>query len=244
MKDGLTSDEPEKRAEIISTGNTEIDKRLGGGIPAGSLTLIEGQSDAGKSVLAQQMIWGSLYDKRHGKHKVVVFTTENTVKSLVTQMQSLGLDILDHVLLGWLKIYPLQPSKTELSSCFDILIDSMERLKDYQLTIVDSLTPIIAYTSLEEALSYFERCKALCDGGKTVINIAHSFAFNDEILIRIRSMCDAHLKLGIEEVGDRLLKFMEVLKVKGADRGTGNIVSFDVEPGIGMKILPLSKAKV
>jgi flagellar protein FlaH len=236
----LTSDESEVKTEIISTGNTEIDKRLGGGIPVGSLTLIEGQSDAGKSVLAQQMIWGSLHDK----HKVVIFTTENTVKSLVTQMQSLGLDILDQVLLGWLKIYFLQPSKTDLTSCLETLLTSMECLKDYRLVIVDSLTPIIAYTSLEDVLSYFDRCKLLCDDGRTIVNIAHSFAFNEEMLSRIRSMCDAHLRLGIDEVGEKLLKFLEVLKVKGADKGTGNILSFDVEPGTGMKILPLSKARV
>ena len=34
----------------ISTWNAEIDKKMGGGIPMGSLTLVEGQSDAGKSV--------------------------------------------------------------------------------------------------------------------------------------------------------------------------------------------------
>jgi len=42
-----------------------------------SLTLIEGESDSGKSVLAQQMIWGSLYDGIDA----VLYTTENTVKS-------------------------------------------------------------------------------------------------------------------------------------------------------------------
>jgi len=235
-----TSDDSGTKVGIISTGNPEIDKRLGGGIPIGSLTLIEGQSDAGKSVLAQQMIWGSL----KSNHKVVLFTTENTVKSLVTQMESLGLGILDYLLLGWLKIYPLQPTKTDLSACFDTLIDSMSKLEDYHLVVIDSLTPVIAYTSLSEVLSYFERCKNLCDGGRTVINIAHSFAFNEEILIRIRSMCDAHLRLGIEELGDKLLKYIEVAKVRGADKGTGNILSFDVEPGIGMKILPLSRAKL
>ena len=236
----LTSDGSEKKVKIISTGNVEIDKRLGGGIPIGSLTLIEGQSDAGKSVLAQQLIWGSLRDRQ----KVVLFTTENTVKSLVTQMQSLGLDILDHLIIGWLKVYFLQPSKADLASCLDILIERMEKLEDYRLAIVDSLTPIIAYTSTDEVIFYFDRCKNLCDDGRTVVNIAHSFAFNEEMLIRIRSMCDAHLRLGIEEVGDKLMKFLEVLKVRGADKGTGNILSFDVEPGIGMKILPLSKAKI
>jgi len=236
----LTSGESEGKEKIISTGNPEIDRRLGGGIPAGSLTLVEGISDAGKSVFSQQLMWGSLRDK----HRVLVFTTENTVKSLVTQMQSLGLDILDYLLLGWIKIYTLQPAKTELSTCFEILLGSMRQHKDYELTVIDSLTPIIAYSSLEDVLSYFDRCKGLCDDGKTIINVAHSFAFNEEILIRIRSMCDAHLRLSIEEVGDKLLKTLEVAKVRGADKGTGNILSFDVEPGIGMKILPLSKAHV
>ncbi len=239
-ENALTSDESEDRQSIISTGNQQIDKRLGGGIPCGSLTLVEGQSDAGKSVLSQQLTWGSLRDH----HKVVTFSTENTVKSLVTQMQSLGLDILDYLIIGWIKVYHLQPSKAELASCFETLITAMERINGYELFIIDSLTPIVAYVSLEESLSYFERCKRLCDRGKTIINIAHSFAFNDEILIRIRSMCDAHLRLTIEEVGDKLLKSLEVAKVRGADKGTGNIISFDVEPGIGMKILPLSKAKV
>ena len=48
-------------SRVVSTGNSEIDKKLGGGIPLGSMTLIEGESDSGKSVLNQQMIWGSLY---------------------------------------------------------------------------------------------------------------------------------------------------------------------------------------
>lgn len=236
----IALDEGRAKTQIISTGNTEIDKKLGGGIPVGSLTLIEGQSDSGKSVLAQQMIWGSL----NSSHKVVVFTTENTVKSLVTQMESLGLDILDYLLLGWLKIYHLQPTKTDLSVCFETLLESMGKLKDYHLVVIDSLTPVIAYAPFDDVLSYFERCKSLCDGGRTIVNIAHSFAFNEEVLSRIRSMCDAHLRLGIEELGDKLLKYIEVAKVKGADKNTGNILSFDVEPGMGMKILPLTRAKL
>ena len=105
----ISTDENEKKQLIISTGNTEIDKRLGGGIPIGSLTLVEGQSDAGKSVLSQQLMWGSL----HNLHRVVLFTTENSIKSLVTQMQSLGLDILDPLLMGWMKIYTLEATKAK-----------------------------------------------------------------------------------------------------------------------------------
>ena len=50
----------EKEQPTISTGNSDIDGKLGGGIPVGSLTLIEGPSASGKSVLTQQFTSGSL----------------------------------------------------------------------------------------------------------------------------------------------------------------------------------------
>jgi flagellar protein FlaH len=83
----------------------------------------------------------------------------------------------------------------------------------------------------------------MCDYGRTIICVCHSDAIDDKMLIRVRSLCDAHLVLRMEQVGDRLIKVMEVAKVRNADQSTGNIVTFDVEPGLGMKILHMAKAK-
>jgi flagellar protein FlaH len=234
--------EEEAKKNVISTGHGEIDKKLGGGIPIGSLTLVEGQSDAGKSVLCQQMIWGSLKDD----FKVVLFTTENTVKSLVTQMDSLGLSMTDYLLLGRIKIYTMRPSlvRSNAAAALQSILDTMEDYEDFDLPIMDSITQIAAGATGAECLAYFERCKTLCDRGKTIINVAHTYAFEQDLLVRIRSICDAHFKLAIERVGDRLVKTLEVAKVRGATQTTGNVLSFDVEPEIGMKIMPLSRAKV
>jgi len=232
-------DEEQCLGSIISTGHTEIDKKIGGGIPVGSLTLIEGQSDAGKSVFAQQMIWGSL----RGNHRVLLFTTENSVRSLNTQMESLGLDILDALLLGWLKVYPIETSVMGLADTFDAILKAIGYHTAYGMVVVDSLTPVIAHTSVGPIITYFEGCKRLCDEGKTIINIAHTYAFNEEVLARIRSVCDAHFRLRIEEVGGRLIKVLEVAKVRGADKTTGNVLSFEVEPGMGMRVMPISQAK-
>jgi flagellar protein FlaH len=226
---------------IISTGHAEIDKKLGGGIPIGSLTLIEGQSDAGKSVLCQQMIWGSLT----GGFKVLVFTTENTVKSLMSQMASLGLDVLDYLLLGRLKVFYMKPSmiKEHPEATFEILIETIEEYHSYQLVIVDSLTPIVSGTDDMKILGYLERCKAICDQARTIMNVTHTYAFDNDTLMRVRSACDAHLKLTIEKVGDKLVKSLEVAKVRGATQNTSNVVAFEVEPEVGMKIMPISRAK-
>ena len=231
----------EVKKEIISTGHPEIDKKLGGGLPIGSLTLVEGQSDAGKSVLCQQMMWGSL----KSGFNVIIFTAENSAKSLVKQMDSLGLGILDYILLGKIKVYYMRPSEVKVCAqkTFDTILETLTTNTSFQLAVLDSLTPIVSNSNDSEILSYFEHCKSLCDQNRTIINVIHTYAVNNDILIRLRSACDAHLKLTIEKVGDKLVKTLEVAKIRGAAQSTGNLVTFEVEPEIGMKIMPLSRAK-
>jgi flagellar protein FlaH len=235
-------EEPSKRGLVISTGNTEIDKKLGGGIPKGSLVLIEGQSDSGKSVFTQQLIWGSLYNG----FPAIMFTTEDTVKGFIRQMNSLSLDVSDFMLMGRLKVYPVRASKSQMqpAQVFSALLGCLETKESNSLVTVDSLTTFITHSSIEETMTYFEMCKHYCDRGMTIVNVVNSYAFGQAELSRVRSMCDAHIRLKTEEIGDKIIKVMEVAKVRGAELGTGNILSFDVEPMLGMKIIPISKVSV
>jgi len=230
----------EKDSRIISTGNDELDKKMGGGIPLRTLTLVEGQPDSGKSVLTQQMLWGSL---KKGC-SAVVFTTENSVKSLVTQMQSLNLDIMDYFLLSRLWIYPIDVKKTRqsLSTGLLPLLTSCAN-KDIDLAVIDSLTYYLTHATIEEVLSFFEECKRISGGGMGVVCVAHSYAFDENVMVRLGSMCDAHLRLRIETMGSKMMKILEVAKVRGAQLNTGNIISFDVEPNWGIRVIPYSKAR-
>ena len=93
---------------------------MGGGIPLGSLTLLEGQSDSGKSVVSQQLMWGSL----QAGLTVTLFTTENATKSLLRQMSSLNLEVMEFLLLGRLKIFPISVGKNKLTpkQVFDTML--------------------------------------------------------------------------------------------------------------------------
>ncbi len=226
---------------VLETGNPELDKKLGGGVPVGSLILIEGQSDAGKSVFTQQLAWGSA---RAG-YRVTMLSTENTVKSMLRHTKSLGLDMLDHLLLGRLKVFPMSAMRAAegTENALHSLLQAMYRQWEQDLVIVDSITSFVSNSTPEQVISFFEECKHYTDQGMSIALVAHSYAFNDGMLIRISSMCDAHFKLAIENMGDKLIKTLEVSKVRGAAMSTGNIISFDIEPGIGMRIIPFSKAK-
>ena len=205
----------------ISTGNTEVDKKLGGGIPIGSLTLIEGQSDAGKSVLAQHLAYGAL----RSDVSVAYYTSENTVRSLLTQMTSLNLEVTDQFLVDRLRIYPLQISSKNMNpeAIFARLSKHIESLpQTFTVILVDSVTNIVTHSQELNIIDFFIACKELCDEGRSAFMVVHSYAFDEGMLIRVRSLCDAHLKLRLEEVGDRLVKVLEASKVRNAERTTGN----------------------
>jgi len=213
--------------EVIKTGVREVDEKLGGGIPVGSLGLIEGQSDAGKSVLCQHLVYGAL--------------------TCSEMSAALSLEAFDFFLTDRLRIYPLTLSGdvNDTVKRFRILTRHFSELpKRFRLVIIDSITLLVAHSDPIVNIDFFSACKKLCDQGRSIFVVAHSYAFDEELLSRSRSLCDAHFRIRLEQVGDRLVKIMEVLKVRGADRPTGDVVSFEVEPKIGMRIIPLSKAQV
>lgn len=234
----LIRSEDNATGTVISTGNSELDNKMGGGIPMGSLTLIEGDSGAGKSVLAQQMMHGCLKNE----YELTLFSSENTVKSLVKQMKSLDLGILDYVLLSKFRVLSIETSRLG-SAAPTILMQAMRSEQRRDIVFVDSLTPLITEASDTDVMTFFEECKRLCSNGTTVVIIVHSYGMTRELIIRVRSLCDAHLQLRTEEVGQKLVKTLEVTKVRGAEQHTGNIISFEVEPGWGMRVIPINKIR-
>ncbi len=235
--------ELEKKKNILTSGNSEIDKRLGGGIPLGTLTLIEGENDTGKSVLCQQFVYGALISG----YTIAYYTTENTIKSLLKQMESLSLDISDFYAFGYTRIFPvhiegIEWSTEQMRKILNLIANHMKSIKE-EIIIVDSLTMFTTYSTEDDVLEFLTRLKNLADNGKTILITLHQHAFKEDTLVRIRSACDCHLFLRKEQVGDRYICVLEVSKIRGARKTTGNIIYFEIHPGFGLKIIPVSEAR-
>ncbi|HON82420.1 MAG TPA: ATPase domain-containing protein [Methanoregulaceae archaeon] len=229
---------------ILSTGNSEIDKKIADGLPLGSLTLIEGENDTGKSVLTQQIIWGAM---KQGLN-VDIFSTEMTTKSFLSQMESMSLDVSDYFAWGYVRLFPIHAadlswSEEQMEGILDHVINHIRKSRA-EVHIIDSLTMFTKYSSQAAILTFLTNCKTLVDKGKTILITLHNYAFEEDTLIRIRSICDAHLMMKKSLIGDKYVMVMEVVKVRGARKTTGNLVSFEVHPGYGMKIIPISMARV
>ena len=226
---------------VISSGAEDIDRTIGGGIPHGTLMLIEGECGSGKSTLAQQFLWGAL----EAGEKAAVYTTEQTVSTLVRQGASLGLDVRDHFLLDHLQIYPasIPHDSIDPALLFQELTDHLKRQDSSRVIVIDSLTTFVSNAGGDQIQEFFGRCKSLCDQGKVIICTVHPDAFDPRILTRVRSICDAHLRLRVEKSGSQLQKILEVAKIRGAEMATGNITGFEVEPISGIRIVPISRAR-
>ena len=223
------------QVKLVATGNTEIDKVLDGGIPLGSLVLLEGQPDAGKSVFAQHFTHASL---RSGL-SVAHYSTESTIKNLMSQMVSLDLDVTDYFLCDRLRVYPIKPADdVDDLEALNSLLEHFESLPiDIRLIIVDSLTGLIPQGDERQTVDFFAGCKQLCDLGRTVILVMESDGDSDPLLDRARAICDTHLVLRIDQQNEHQGRVMEVAKLKNIAATEGNLVHFSVEPGSGLKVL-------
>lgn len=230
----------ENQRGVISTGSAEIDRSIGGGIPYRSLMLIEGPSAAGKSTLAQQFIWGALT----AGEDAGVYITEQTTQNFLRQMSSLGQDVKDYFLLRHLEIFPISGSSRppDAAKWFGQFADHIAASKSLRIVVIDSLSTFVAEAG-SELTQFFGRCKAVCDSGKVIICTVHPDAFDPGIMTRLRALCDAHLRLKVESSGAQLIKTMEVAKIRGAELATGNISGFAVEPGVGIRMVPISRAR-
>lgn len=243
-KQGFQDQPRGKGKAVLTTGKSEIDKKIDDGIPLRSLTLIEGEHDSGKSVLTQQIMWGGM---KQGLC-IDIFSSETTLKNFLSQMETMSLDISDYYAWGYLRLFPILVPGLDLEkeNMEELLKRLLAHIRDCQaqIIIIDSLTLFTEHTTNEVIIDFFTECKNLCDKGRTILVSLHPYAFDEDTLVRIRSVCDAILTLKRALIGDKYLMVIEVVKIRGAHKTRENVVSFEVIPGYGMKIIPISVAKV
>ena len=209
-------EEEEEKERLISPGILEMDKRLGGGLPPASLTLIEGDPDAGKSVFTLQLVYGALKEG----YRCAVFVSEARPREVLEQMDGFAMPLSDYYLLGRLALFEadFRGDRQRAELLLGRIMHYLAACQDYELFVVDSITPLIFNFDEWYVLSFLAKCKELADAGRTIIVTLHSYAINESLRLRANSIVDAHLRLRIEELGKQLVRTLEVVKVRGAVR--------------------------
>ena len=128
------------KTTTISIGSDPIDKALVGGLPLGSLTLVEGPSRSGKSVVIQHFAFGALM----AELGVAYYVSGMGEEELVKQMDSLYLEVRTDIGEGQLIIYPITDyydGREDPNVAMRKLRKHMEDLSwDMNVIIIDSVT--------------------------------------------------------------------------------------------------------
>ncbi|MDP6716157.1 MAG: response regulator, partial [SAR202 cluster bacterium] len=146
----------------IALGIRNFDEALRGGIALGSMTLIEGTPDSGKSVICEHLASSALDDGL----LVAFYTTVAESKRLVTHMDSLGLDLTRRANDNRFDVFPFDPpydDRQSASEMFDRLLDSFSRMNEagIRVVVIDDMSQVLSKATRGEIISFFESCRSL-----------------------------------------------------------------------------------
>jgi circadian clock protein KaiC len=216
----------------LSSGITELDVMLGGGIPAGDSVLIAGSSGTGKTLLATQFIAEGL---RQGESAIVAVFEERPQEYSI-RAASFGLDLETPQQEGKLNIIYLRPLDLSVDETVHEIIDAVKKTGARRV-VIDSLA------GFEMALapafrsdfreSLYRMIGALTGVGVTILStveVLESFTELPLTTFSISFLCDDLIRLRYVEIDGQLRKVLLVLKMRGGDHSK-EIREYEIRSG-------------
>lgn len=217
----------------------ELADRLGKGIPAGSLVVIEGEYGAGKSLLLERLAFGFV----ENQHTVTVVSTEDTTNHFVEQMASLGYPVEDPLIEGrllFLPVYPILAFQGPKKDVLDRLI-AARAMYDRDVIAIDCFSSLIqsymkatggkdVLNRVEQLLYFF---KMLCSRGRTIILTLETADLPPEVPNALKAAADIYLALRVQVTGGSVNRSILVRRFERAQHPVADLVAFRVEPKAG-----------
>ncbi len=225
---------------LVKTANDELDRRING-VPHPSIIMLEGDHGTGKSIVAGQIAYGFLEVGMKG----VYVTTEGLTYDFINKMRGVKIDLYKY-LNDTFTVAPVNVEGFNWNT--DLAWKLLSRFAEYiaekpfDFAVIDSLTVMASFPTQFQVLDFVRRCRLLTPRGTTTILTIHPKSLPDILFTEMVSMADVYFRLSAVAIGGRRLKSLERIKNTGGYGGS-DIVSFDIDPSIGLKVVPLSVSK-
>lgn len=198
----------------IPTGIPSLDEMMGGGIPAGTATLISGSAGSGKTILAVYSAYANL---KLGNN-VVYVTFEENPQQLVRNMEGLGIELQSYIDNGQLYIDHVSPIEISIDEHIHHIQKLVGLLAAKQL-VIDSISSF--EVGMTDKFKYTDYIWTLCDYMKTLgINIVltSETPFNDLNELTkygISYIADNQIIIRYVERGTAMKRFLQIIKMRG-----------------------------
>lgn len=221
-----------------------VNEQFGGGLPEGSIVLIEGNYGAGKSALVQRFAYGLC----EAGYKVTLISTELRITRFLTQMHSLGYKRIEtHILnenllflhadLGKFKgkreLFKRMMESKIIWKPDVILIDTFDAILRNDATF-DAL--VKQDQGRGAALSIISFFRDMIGKGKTIVLTVDPTNVTEEVINPFRAVADVYLEIEMIEVGSEIRRSINVNRFAGGGEQVGGKIGFSVRPGVGIII--------
>lgn len=119
---------------LLSSGDDNLDRLLGGGLESGTATILSGPTGVGKSTLGMQF----LVEAAHEGQRAVFYTFEEAPRSITMRNQALGLSIEPLLESDMLRIVRVNPMELYPDEFLDMIRTAVEE-EEREVVMVDSL---------------------------------------------------------------------------------------------------------
>jgi circadian clock protein KaiC len=132
----------------VSSGISELDQLLGGGLDLGSSVLIMGPTGVGKSTLATQY---ALEAAERGD-KASCFLFDETVRTFKVRTEKLGMPISKPLAEGRLRLRQIDPAEFSTGEFAHLVVQEVEK-SNVRIVVIDSLSGYLSAMPEERFLS-------------------------------------------------------------------------------------------
>jgi len=214
----------------------ELHRWIGGGLPKGSLVLIEGGLGTGKSILSQRLAFGFLSNEI----SCAYLSTEMPIKDFIKQMITLNYDVTSHLLGGDLFYASSFLTMSDAMRKRDPLMAILrnEHILGMDAILLDSFDPLIygVGRDQETVLQLTTAIKKLGKAEKVLIITADPERSDPALMASLRAVADVSIQLDARQMASSLKRRMTIARFLRPGGRYTNMIGFRVEPGIGFVI--------
>lgn len=237
-----------------------VDHAFGGGLPRGSVTLIEGGDGAGKSVFTQRFAYGMASEETY----VAVVSTELTASEYVEQMHSLAYDVVGHLLSERVLFFhadvdtqvqsggatprPDDESRTTAPRSLLSKLTAPSAIWRGDVAIVDGFGALLRNDPEFDAAvangdedhlvqGFVSFLRRVTGTGTAVVLTVNPALVSDRALQPVREVADVYLEIERNVVGQEIRRKAIVHRFAGMNASVDDTIGFDVQQGRGLVIV-------
>ena len=121
-------------AESVTSGVSELDLLLGGGLDRGTCTLLQGAAGTGKSAVASQYVVSAA----QRNERSIVFCFDERISTFIQRAKGLGMDMETCIASGVITVIQVDPAELSAGEFSNIVAESVVE-QDISMIVIDSL---------------------------------------------------------------------------------------------------------